>query len=374
MFKGEGFRYSDEAEQQKLEEAISQANSFEELATAILRVRRRIHSSSFGLEYGNPHWIEMIKKVRAGELDSSYITRTGGLREKVEKLVFLENEAKRLAEGKKEKELESKIQVAQRILANSSVIKELWPKGLGAKTRQGRAGDCYFLAALHAIERNPLSAVVLTRILEKNRNKKWFQDNGWKVRFNDEGQIREYVITKSDLKEMKLSGKGASSSPGNILLERAYARFIHQKKENKFQEDRSGHTVDRGKMTFEGGQSYRAMKHLIGPQNLEVLIADRPDSMLKSISQVNKKQILCAYSLFYGPEKYSALTVKKDKFQIHSQHAYSIGNVNAKEKWLEVVNPHDTENHVYRISFTEFVNKFSELVGAELNDKFMDTI
>ncbi len=70
------------------ENLIRGAQNFEELYQVLEQIGFLAGS---GDDFESYELIDMIEKVRKGELDTDFITRAGGLREKVEELMRMEN-------------------------------------------------------------------------------------------------------------------------------------------------------------------------------------------------------------------------------------------------------------------------------------------
>lgn len=275
--------------------------------------------------------------------------------------------------------------------ADYQTLDKLWPQGLSNAIQQGATGDCYFLAALESVKRSPIGRRILAETVHELPN------GSWSVRFK--GDSRNIIISLKDVKEMKQAGKlMREGALGDQILERAYARLIKEIQGNIRIGNRGGDTIiapngEGVEMAFEGGYQTEVFTHLLGKEVTTSMIILTTNPNLLSQSNANQllgaatftvealmrrsdfDKLFDAYNKRLAEErlahpgdktfqhgiKYLVTDINGRQRPISCEHAYSIAEINRAEKYVEVVNPHDTHGDRIKLSFDEFNNKFSYL-------------
>ena len=323
---------------------IVEANDWKQLYNAL---RQYGTVSGSKKVYTGEELIDLINRVQTGKAEIDSITRTGGLRDKVEELL-----------GRRQG---VEIENGSSLVEKSNKMSVFWPEGLDNRMRQGPLGDCYFIAALHSMKRNPLFNKRLDEMMDIN------PDGSWTVHFKEGHEEIKVHITQQDLDEAKEAERGIlEGSLGDKVLERAYARLAQRDKERGFLSKvfkknadntlhGSGNTVHEGKMAIEGGVSARVFSKFFGRDNVDVKV--KPVRSGKKFVDWFKKasdnSIFCAGS--YRTRKVK--TLDQNEFEVASFHTYSI-ELAKNGNHVVVTNPYDSSVN-YILSFEEFAKAFS---------------
>ena len=213
------------------------------------------------------------------------------------------------------------------------------------KLAQGEIGDCFVLATLYSLSRTQQGQKLLEDMVKVD-------DNGnYIVTFRNKEPI---IITPEELdSERSTSEKDwACGEMGTKAIERAYAKFIKTtpNMHNSIQIDKGGRITDAMKLIT--GKECTMYK--IEEQNLE--------SFFTAISQKGMdNQFLTCSTPHTG--KYGKFVDSESKFI--TGHAYSIKNINKKDKTIEIVNPHNTKKSE-TISWDDFKTMFEYIYIADM--------
>ncbi|MFA5821294.1 MAG: hypothetical protein WC873_04345 [Candidatus Gracilibacteria bacterium] len=292
------------------------------------------------------------------------------------------------------------IPIVEKEVANSGskTVERLWPEGLNNVIRQGKNGDCYFLSTLNSLKKNPKFAEELSQIIKETG------PNQWRVRFYNReypgGPLEEkfYTVTVDDINKMIKADKSIHEGAyGDLVLERAYARFMQDIRRN-----RPGETIKMGQdLAMEGGaRSMETFEHFLGEKaavgmklvkdvdirTFLVQHGDDPNFMFTASTphpedfskmfQVMKEpelkrwlgaeQIKVFRATGKIPSEYLARDISGKTIKLHRSHNYSIGRVNKSNGTVEIINPHNTGSQRYILSIDEFKSKFNKLYHCEI--------
>jgi|GEM_PF-6908445 len=245
----------------------------------------------------------------------------------------------------------------------AKIIEDLFPKGVDAKIEQRTTGDCYFLAVYYLIKNHPLGAKILADMVEK-------KENSWLVRPPNlnpieiqEQEIKAHQTILPGVKQEAVKGQF-----GDRLFERAFGRYRKKYGEQETKKTlavlNGGYPaeaflfflIDVAAMLYAG--NYGMPLKLDARQSNEVIhmleeFARRPYQIMLTASSVGK----------------SDGTYVDNKQRIYGNHAYAIVRVDTNAKTVTLVNPHNTKNARFTISYDEFLSYFSVINGVTLNQK-----
>ncbi|MDO8519487.1 MAG: C2 family cysteine protease, partial [Deltaproteobacteria bacterium] len=136
----------------------------------------------------------------------------------------------------------------------SPVMKTLYPHGINRPIRQSNVGDCYLVAGLDGIKRNPLFPGVIDKAIKR-------VPGGWKVTFEKyPGEV--ITVTDQDLNGQVVKKRGRrvkkeaiGGDLGDRLLERAYG---------KLRKTLKGDTRGQTMIMVEGGFGHHFAEDLTG--------------------------------------------------------------------------------------------------------------
>ena len=213
------------------------------------------------------------------------------------------------------------------------------------KLAQGEIGDCFILATLYSLSRTPKGQKILEKMVEVD-------DNGNHiVTFKNKEPI---TITLEELDSERASKDKdwACGEMGTKAIERAYAKTIKTNNDmcNSIQIDK-------------GGRIFDALKLMTGKEcTMKKIEEQNIDSFLEDISTKGlETQFLTCSTPHIG--KYGKFMDSESKFV--TGHAYSIKNINAKDKTIEIVNPHNTKKSEV-ISWEDFKTLFEYIYIADM--------
>ena len=213
------------------------------------------------------------------------------------------------------------------------------------KLAQGEIGDCFVLATLYSLSRTPIGQKMLKNMVQVD-------DNGnYIVTFNDKKPI---TITPQELdSERKSENKDwACGEMGTKAIERAYAKLIKTNllMLNSVQIDKGGRITD----ALEIMTGKKCTKHKLSEENI--------DTFLNSITEKGlDNQFLACSTPHIG--NYGKFMNSESKFI--TGHAYSVKNIDTKEKTIEIVNPHNTKKSEV-ISWDNFKSMFEYIYITDM--------
>jgi hypothetical protein len=275
------------------------------------------------------------------------------------------------------------------------LLGQLFPHGLPSHLEQSPdVGDCYFVAALYALEQNSMAPHIFAESIEK-------APNGFRVKFlGDYAHPRGIFINNhSDLDGQEVldkRGRREYKQPitgqlGDIILERAFAR---QRKEerNAFAPTQARELT----MTAaEGGLCEEPLKMLLGEKAEMTVIGysnplanhprDRSDAekLLMQFGIRPHRFIVTACTPSSFPTKFfrdgyhrefgegRKYFMDPERF-FYQHHAFAVISVSPTKRTVTVVNPHDTAHRRKTISFEDFFRYFSRIEAAELRETAAD--
>lgn len=213
------------------------------------------------------------------------------------------------------------------------------------KIAQGEIGDCFVLATLYSLSRTPIGQKMLENMVQVD-------DNGnYIVTFNDKKPI---TITPQELdSERKSENKDwACGEMGTKAIERAYAKLIktNQLMLNSVQIDKGGRITD----ALEIMTGKKCTKHKLSEENIDTFLNRITEKGLDS-------QFLACSTPHIG--NYGKFMNSESKFI--TGHAYSIKNIDTKEKTIEIVNPHNTKKSEV-ISWDNFKSMFEYIYITDM--------
>lgn len=229
---------------------------------------------------------------------------------------------------------------------NSSIIPNnkitAFPGGVqNIELSQENCGDCYLLAPIYAMSRNPIGANLLEKMIEINKQGYFI------VSFKNQDKI---IISPDELDGQSSMFDKKHSVNGDLsikALERAYGKMI---KENK-----SAKTLF---ADINGGKLGDAIEKMTGLQYKNYSIYNENiDQLLTNLKKdgLNNHILTCT-----TPEKglYDNGKYMDEEKLFPSKHGYAIGDIDIENKEITIINPHNTKiKHV--ISWEKFENIFT---------------
>lgn len=241
------------------------------------------------------------------------------------------------------------------------------------KLEQGNTGTCFIVAAIHALSCSPNFELLCRSSMKR------LADGSWEVKIPLLDENGETVIitpeeTKPQKNEQFLKRKKGKIIPdtrtkleplkgreGMRVLEAAFIK-------SQFQE------VNRLKVD-KGGYSGETLLTL-GGNNFEEYGFDPDEENLDSIDEL-RMSFLDNFLENFDKELFIATTSTKKNFyikdistkrkeEIFGHHAYSVSNVDSKNKIIFLTNPHDTSKPI-RMTFEQFKKNFSHFRAVRIN-------
>jgi len=277
----------------------------------------------------------------------------------------------------------------------SDVMEHMYPgRGKDFEMEQSRnVGDCYFVAALYGLKHNEIFEHLVRKMVKKD-------GDNWIVQFPDGSA--PITITPDDLSGQKTpdekTGKMVRRKPvkggvGDIILERAYGRFLKKKQE---EESRKAQDSELTYMVLRGGYPAKVFEAFLnryaGYQTIynhrQWTIDDNRDD-IKAVeiwlnaAALNPNHIILVastpsnmptpYSHETGDREFSENGEKMyfmDKGHFFYQgHAYTITAVNAEKRLVTIANPHDTKRLKKTVSYDNFMKIFNAIYAAKLEPR-----
>ncbi len=217
---------------------------------------------------------------------------------------------------------------------------------------QSNIGDCYLLASIYALSRNPYGAKILENMMTIDK------DGNYRVRFSDgeEITVRQWEldgeISKDKKNDMKVSVQGTLELKA---LERAYAKKIRPPK-------------DYGRTMYakidEGGYTPKALKDLAG-LNSTTYCGKNQDlkEILKELSEEENQNSIILTCYTPADSIYGDYADKFKRFPIN--HAFTLLYNDPEYNEITVIDPHNTREFK-TIPWGEFSEIFSHLIVTRI--------
>ncbi len=226
-------------------------------------------------------------------------------------------------------------------------IKAFYEGAENIELAQHNIGDCYLLASIYSLAKNPYGAKLLENMVTV------LPDGKYCVKFYKEDPI--YVKPDELDGQKKQDGSEKYSVSGDLgikAIERAYAKLINNFDDGKtlfMKIDDGGYTeTSLYKMTGIKSKKYNTHFHSM-------------DKILSKIGYDNFQSHIITCTTPYSKSQY---VDAQNRFDVC--HAYSVTAVNPIKRTITVANPHDTTLR-YEISWSEFSEYFDALIDAELS-------
>ncbi|MBI2336055.1 MAG: hypothetical protein HYU97_04765 [Deltaproteobacteria bacterium] len=272
------------------------------------------------------------------------------------------------------------------------LLAELYPKGLDiSHLRQGRIGDCHLVSTLYGFKQTPLAPYLIAKMIRK-------VDKGWEVTFPD--SFNPVFVSVKEIRRGKQRGRDrftgqyetfrfSSGALGDRILERALGKVTRQKRGGQ-----EGETA----ALMQGGFGYEAFDILLGRFHHHEMVDNYqrgPFSEMLDFGRTKVENVLLDFAKDPGNHILWAATpvdyktpwyywvpsgrrgfekvyfMDKARYFVQ-QHAYVVTQVDAKDRTVTVINPHDTgKEHI--MSFDDFYKIFSRVEIARYDRAAMRT-
>lgn len=221
---------------------------------------------------------------------------------------------------------------------------------------QGNIGDCYFVATIDSISKNPKGASLLSDMIKKTPK------GDYSITFPNKNPIkvkrRSLLFTEVNNNKIPVLGDIRA-----LALERAFGRLEKNRLKSKLLNRNSLSAIS------HGGKAYKVYQKLMGWK--EVSINSRINLFsLKTMGLQNKAtRLLDAFA--DNPKDYILTTgscyfFKSKKPELLTKHAYSIERVDKNTKTVTLTDPHDTFTRKTILSFKEFFSCFRDIAGVKV--------
>lgn len=291
------------------------------------------------------------------------------------------------------------------------MLSRLWPQGFGADLKQGYVGDCYLVAALHGLGRNPIAPYIFANTMTENVDHKG-RIHGWDMTFIGDLSTTETTSIErgQDLSGQTVEhrdGRKVKKTPikgqlGDKIIERAIGRnrkvklsldptieFQDPPNQKPPDTDRAhtmaavtgGHAIeplqlllgDLAKNESSGIYGYKSIKeqgdHSIAKiEELLIRFALSPNDLILTANTISSKKTPFHSMITDEKSGNKETYYYMDENMFFGQHhAYTITAVDMDQRTVTVVNPHDTRKYRHTISFETFCDYFSQISGVSID-------
>lgn len=258
--------------------------------------------------------------------------------------------------------------------------------------KQGKIGDCYFLAGLNAITNTPNGRDIIKNNIKKNGNSYSVKLPGAIMASAEQKRdglktfiTGDYKISEAELKEARKSGKYSKGDDDVLVMELAFEKYreevIATNKANKGKTDPNarhgfyageyigGGTEDE---PLNGGKGLDAMFLLTGrkSQLYSKPVAKGEKSINEVSGKIRPEQLNSRLDqIQQNPDKYAVTAgflMKNKEGKITGGHAFSIKSVD--DKFVYLVNPWDSAN-VVKLTREQFMEKARSMEMADMDPK-----
>ncbi len=212
------------------------------------------------------------------------------------------------------------------------------------KIAQSNIGDCYLLSTIYALSVTPNGQKMLENMVSVDK------DGNYIVKFYNEAPItvklEELDGQKDSKRKKRPEKKSVSGELGAKAIERAYAKLIKSNSFNSsctmFDDIDKGGRMETALLNMTGIHSLRFKPT---EYNLSKIIEMGTDNAVITCSTPYKlKNMYCGFI---------------------ANHAYAVNSIDAKNRTIELVNPHDTTTSQI-ITWEEFSSIFEDIVIAKI--------
>ena len=254
---------------------------------------------------------------------------------------------------------------------------------ISADLKQKNVGDCYLIAAIHAMSRSPNFELFCRSSMER------LHDGSWRVKIPLLSEDGEWVtVTKEEILPQKNeeflswswhmrkldSRRKLEPVEGKEGLQVLEAAHIKKRFSAIDRLAAEGGRANEALMLF-GGDNFARFSIISGAWNSEAwenyplknLDSERAnflDSLLENFDpEMHMVTVSTSSFIDNSPYRYTAAGT-----ELVSSHAYSIAGVNAEERRITLANPWDT-SHPIEMSFDHFKESFSDISAARIDNE-----
>jgi len=266
------------------------------------------------------------------------------------------------------------------------LLRSLYPDGIeNSHFNQRNTGDCYLLAGMHGAKLKKVFPYMVAKNVFEVQNPEF--GKGWIVRFADGHEV---VVTErmlegqsvwDDQKGEQVFKKVVKGQKGDVILELAFAI--------RRQENTGGkhHMLE-----TEGGSGYEALEAFLGDigtiygfeeqndfpfsNSTDEDIKGRVLEQLDKFAAESEGMIMTAATpsgwdhVYFGESKGNLEHFFMDpQMRILGKHAFTVTKVDAKNRTVTVVDPHDTRGKQITITYDEFSSYFSSIYEIRLDQQ-----
>ena len=247
--------------------------------------------------------------------------------------------------------------------------------------KQQNIGDCYLVAAIHAMSQSPQFEMMVRDSMKK------LSDGSWEVKMpllNKDGKVVTIIpeeILPQQNKQFLRRGKAAEVMPdlrrklapvkakeGLQVLE---AAFIKQKFGSVDRLAAEGGYGEEALMAF-GGDNFKEVHHPIFSEKHLKMVASAPE---KTQAKVNEKKVeLENFLRNFNPNVDIATANSNQKVSFTKKfklfvpgHAYSILGVDSAKEVITLANPWNTSRPI-KFTFGQFMEAFDDVTGVRIDN------
>ncbi len=204
---------------------------------------------------------------------------------------------------------------------------------------QGGVGDCWFLAAIKGISRNPKGLKILNDSIKVNKN--------GTVTVHLKGVDKTYTISQKEID----NAKELSSGDGDVrALEIAVNRYFRDDYKTKY-----GNTA-----SFDGNYEHVAYDILIGQRQSRQFYDKITNEVIDKFN--DKEQVYCVSA--HGDKKnIEVKSTSNTEGILTKDHAYTVAHVDSK--YVYIINPWDTATEL-KVDRKTFQNFFTQIESFKI--------
>lgn len=244
-------------------------------------------------------------------------------------------------------------------------IHHLFPGGaLEGSIKQGKVGNCYFLAVYEGIFRTYIAQKVIPEMIKEISPFTW-SVTYYDPRHSDENGNMGKITTTVNIEDLlSIDNKLNKGRIGDLILERTFGKAIVEIEARRSDlgsfddEDSDDYQPNTMELTTLGSMK-SAIEILLGKKSQNIYSKD----IAKLRSKIN------GYSAILGNQLMVAgSSVAPSYNRVFPKHAYFVQSYQEETDEIILINPHDTYNGILKLTLGEFINNFTEIRVTDIGD------